>query len=218
MKRMMLATLAAAAVAAAVAGPAAAGTSPTTLKLKKTSVGTILVNGRGFTLYAFTKDGRNRDTCAGIGGCLSIWPVVERRARPTLGPGVKRVAGRDDHAGGGKKQLTYGGHPLYTYAADSGPGQTFYVNFLQFGGRWPAVNAAGQRGEVGPTAGRRAAPGAGAAAADAPGAPHRRRPVLAPARRPRAAARPSIRSRAARRSRRSADRSTRTPAADSASA
>ena len=46
----------------------------------------------------------------------------------------------------GKKRLTYGGHPLYTYGGDSGPGQTFYVNFLQFGGRWPAVNAAG--GEV----------------------------------------------------------------------
>jgi predicted lipoprotein with Yx(FWY)xxD motif len=139
---MMIATLAVAAVAAAVAGPAAARTSTTTLKLKKTSVGTILVNGRGFTVYAFTKDGRNRDACAAITGCLSIWPVVSGATRPMLGPGVKRsLVGTITVKG--KKQLTYGGHPLYTYIADSGPGQTSYVNFLQFGGRWPAVSAAG---------------------------------------------------------------------------
>jgi predicted lipoprotein with Yx(FWY)xxD motif len=142
-KRMMIATLAAAVVAAAGAGPAAARTSPTTLKLKKTSVGTILVNGRGFTLYTFTKDGRNRDKCAAIGGCLSIWPVVNGSARPILGPGVKRsLVGTITVMG--KKQLTYGGHPLYTYVADSGPGQTSYVNTLQFGGRWPALSASGQ--------------------------------------------------------------------------
>lgn len=142
MKRMMIATLAVAAVAAAVAGPAAARTSRTTLKLKKTSVGTILVNGRGFTLYAFTKDRRNRNACAGISGCPAVWPVVSGATRPMLGPGVKRsLVGTITVKG--KKQLTYGGHPLYTYVADSGPGQTFYVNVMQFGGRWPAVNAAG---------------------------------------------------------------------------
>jgi predicted lipoprotein with Yx(FWY)xxD motif len=139
----MLATLAAVAVAAVGAGPAAAGTRPSTLKLKKTSVGTILVNGRGFTLYAFTKDGRNREACQSISGCLSLWPVVSGSARPILGPGLKRSKVGTIRLKSGQKQLTYGGHPLYRYAADSGPGQTFYVNFLQFGGRWPAVNAGG---------------------------------------------------------------------------
>ena len=127
-----------------MAGPAAAGTSPATLKLKKTSVGTILVNGRGFTLYAFTKDSRNHEACQSIGGCLSLWPVIGGSGRPNLGPGVKRSLVGTITLKSGKKQLTYGGHPLYRYAADSGPGQTFYVNFLQFGGRWPALNAAGR--------------------------------------------------------------------------
>jgi predicted lipoprotein with Yx(FWY)xxD motif len=140
---MMLATLAVAAVVAAGAGPAAAS-GRATLKLRKTSVGTILVNGRGFTLYAFTKDSRNHEACQSISGCLSLWPVVSGGARPNLGPGLKRSKVGTITLKGGKKQLMYGGHPLYTYAADSGPGQTFYVNFLQFGGRWPAVNAAGQ--------------------------------------------------------------------------
>jgi hypothetical protein len=39
--------------------------------------------------------------------------------------------------------VTYAGHPLYRYIADTGPGQTSYINILQFGGRWPAVNGAG---------------------------------------------------------------------------
>jgi predicted lipoprotein with Yx(FWY)xxD motif len=137
----LIAVGAAAVIAALAAGPASAAGS--TLKLRKASVGTILVNGRGFTVYAFTKDGRNRDACAAISGCLSVWPVVSGASRPTLGPGVKRSLVGTITVKGGKKQLTYGGHPLYTYIGDSGPGQTSYVNFLQFGGRWPAVNAAG---------------------------------------------------------------------------
>jgi hypothetical protein len=40
--------------------------------------------------------------------------------------------------------VTYAGHPLYRYIADTAPGQTYFINILQFGGRWPAVNAAGQ--------------------------------------------------------------------------
>jgi predicted lipoprotein with Yx(FWY)xxD motif len=132
------------AAAALTAGPAAARPHAATLKLRKTSVGTILVNGRGFTLYAFTKDGRGRDACAAITGCLSVWPVVSGAAKPKLGPGVKRSLVRTITIKGGTKQLTYGGHPLYTYGGDGGPGETEYVNFFQFGGRWPAVNAAGR--------------------------------------------------------------------------
>ena len=60
-----------------------------------------------------------------------------------LGQGVKRSMVGTIRLKSGAKQLTYGGHPLYTYVGDSGPGQTSYVNFFQFGGHWPAVNAAG---------------------------------------------------------------------------
>jgi predicted lipoprotein with Yx(FWY)xxD motif len=142
-KRKMLATLAVGAAAAMLAVPATASAGRTTLKLRKTSVGTILVNGRGFTVYAFTKDGRNRDACQKISGCIGVWPVVGGGSTPVLGPGVKRSLVATIRLKSGAKQLTYGGHPLYTYIGDSGPGQTSYVNFLQFSGRWPAVNAAG---------------------------------------------------------------------------
>jgi predicted lipoprotein with Yx(FWY)xxD motif len=142
-KRFLIAVLAAATVAALATSMAGARVSRSTLKLRKTSVGTILVNGRGFTIYAFTKDGRNRDACASINSCLSLWPIISGAAKPVLGPGVKSSLVGTITIKGGAKQLTYAGHPLYTYAEDSGPGQTSYVNFLQFGGRWPAMNAAG---------------------------------------------------------------------------
>jgi predicted lipoprotein with Yx(FWY)xxD motif len=145
-KRISIAAAVLASAAALTAGPAAASAHPTTLKLRKTSVGTILVNGRGFTLYAFSKDGRRRDACAAISGCPGIWPAVGGAARPVLGQGVKRSMVGTIRLKSGAKQLTYGGHPLYTYLGDSAPGQTSYVNFFQFGGHWPAVNAAG--GEV----------------------------------------------------------------------
>ena len=144
MKRTLITAVAVATVAALATGSASARVSRTTLKLHKTDVGTILVNGRGFTLYAFTKDRRNRDNCAKISGCPGTWPVVSGARRPILGPGVKRSLVGTITLKDGAKQLTYGGHPLYTYVGDSGPGQTFYVNFPQFGGRWPALNAAGQ--------------------------------------------------------------------------
>jgi predicted lipoprotein with Yx(FWY)xxD motif len=129
----------------AAASLAAAGTGPAKLGLRKTHVGTILVNSRGFTLYAFTRDTRNHDACVQIRHCLSLWPVVATRGRPVAGKGVNpRLIGTITLKGG-IRQVTYAGHPLYTYAEDTRPGQTFYVNILQFGGRWPAVNAAGNQ-------------------------------------------------------------------------
>ena len=143
MKRILIAAVAVTISAALVTDIADARVSRSKLRLRKTSVGTVLVNGRGSTVYAFTKDARNRDACAKISGCLSVWPVVSGASKPVLGPGVKRSLVGTITLKGGTKQLTYGGHPLYTYVGDSGPGQTSYVNFLQFGGRWPAINAAG---------------------------------------------------------------------------
>ena len=146
MKRIFCAAVIVVAAAGATAGLATASGSTTKLQLDKTRVGTILVNTRGFTVYAFTRDGRNRDACASISGCLSVWPPVTTSGRVIAGKGVRSGLIGAIKLKGGVKQVTYAGHPLYTYIADGSPGQTFYINILQFRGRWPAVNAAG--GEV----------------------------------------------------------------------
>ena len=126
----------------ALAALAEASTSNPALQLRKTSIGKILVNSRGFTVYAFTKDGHNINRCVTVAHCMSLWPAVKPGA-PLAGSGVKASLIRTITLKGGTRQLTYAGHPLYTYSADTHPGQTSYVNFSQFGGRWPALNASG---------------------------------------------------------------------------
>lgn len=128
----------------AAVAPAGARGGRAKLQLRKTRLGTILVNSRGFTVYAFTKDGRNRDNCQKSSACLRVWPAVTTVGSAVTGPGVKRSLIGTIRIKGGATQLTYAGHPLYTYIADAQPGQTSYVNILQFGGRWPALNASGQ--------------------------------------------------------------------------
>jgi len=139
-------TLIAATAAVTLLATTLAGASATRAKLllRKTSVGKILVNSRGFTLYAFTKDSRNKDNCAGINGCLRLWPVLKTSGKAIAGPGVKSALIGTITLKSGTKQVTYAGHPLYTYVGDGSPGQTYYVNFFQTGGYWPAVNAAGR--------------------------------------------------------------------------
>ncbi len=115
----------------------------TKVQLRNTGAGTILVNGRGFTLYAFTRDARNRDRCASVSGCHSVWPLLSTNGSTIAGRGVnRRLLGsiRVGHS----RQVTYAGHPLYTYVGDAGPGSTEYVGFPQFGGTWYALNAAGK--------------------------------------------------------------------------
>jgi predicted lipoprotein with Yx(FWY)xxD motif len=140
-RRMLIASALATALAASA--PAAASAARAEIKLRKTKVGTILVNSKGFTVYAFTRDPRNRDMCAALRGCPSTWPAVITAGKPIAGHGVKSSLLGTINLRGGRKQVTYAGHPLYTYIGDSAPGETSYVNFRAFGGRWPAMNASG---------------------------------------------------------------------------
>jgi predicted lipoprotein with Yx(FWY)xxD motif len=68
---------------------------------------------------------------------------VVTKAKPVAGNGVKASLIGTIKLGS-KRQLTYAGHPLYTYVGDSGPGSTSYVGIKQFGGAWYALNAAGK--------------------------------------------------------------------------
>jgi predicted lipoprotein with Yx(FWY)xxD motif len=129
--------------ASAVAAVALARSKHPALQLRQTRLGKILVNSRGYTVYTFSRDRRNVDECARIRNCLSVWPVVAP-GRPLAGPGVKASLIRTITVRRGVRQLTYAGHPLYTYSGDAHPAQTTYVNVRQFGGRWPALNAAGR--------------------------------------------------------------------------
>jgi predicted lipoprotein with Yx(FWY)xxD motif len=143
-KRIILSLAAIGIATMALAGCSSAGTGSSggsapaatgsTLATGKTSLGTIVVNGKGDTVYVFTSDTANSGKSTCYGGCASTWPAV---TTTSSSPDVKGVTGtvgvitRTD----GSKQVTLDGMPLYTYAGDSkagdvagqGMGNTWYV-------------------------------------------------------------------------------------------
>ncbi len=119
--------------------PAARQSAAATVQLRHASLGSILVSGSGRTLYEFTRDHGDKSSCVAISGCSEVWPSLKASGRPTAGSGIK--ASLLSTTGG--KQVTYAGHPLYTYSGDSGPGKTSYVGAKQFGGTWYALTASG---------------------------------------------------------------------------
>lgn len=103
--------------------PPTSGSSPATavtVKTASSSLGTILVDGSGRTLYLFTKDSPGTSTCTG--GCLVVWPPLLGTA--TAGSGVDGSLLGTVTRPDGKTQVSYKGMPLYYWAQDSAPGQT----------------------------------------------------------------------------------------------
>jgi predicted lipoprotein with Yx(FWY)xxD motif len=104
---------------------ATAAATTVTLKVAKISgLGTVLVNGNGLTVYRFTSDKKGSSSCTG--GCATAWPplMVAGATKPTAGSGVSASKLGTIKRANGQLQVTYGGYPLYRYAADSKPGQT----------------------------------------------------------------------------------------------
>jgi len=114
-----------------------------TVQLRQTSLGKILVNSAGFTLFDFSRDSRNKDACQSVSGCIFVWPPLVASGKPTAGSGVNGSKLGTIKLSNGKRQVTYYGRPLYLYTGDAHTGETSYVGFSAFGGRWLAVNAKG---------------------------------------------------------------------------
>lgn len=95
----------------------------TTLTVRKTPAGYVLATAAGRTIYTYSEDKPGSGKSACTSGCLSAWPAVT--GRPSAASGV-RLAGPLGTITwpDGTVQATYDGYPLYTYAADTGPGQT----------------------------------------------------------------------------------------------
>ena len=116
--------------------PAAAGS----LKTANIAGVTVLTNAKGFTLYLFASDTASKSNCNG--SCAAYWPPVT--GTPTAGPGVTGRLGTITRSDG-STQATYNGHPLYTYIADTHPGQANGNNLNLNGGLWHEVTASGAR-------------------------------------------------------------------------
>lgn len=144
MKRVIAALTAVAAIAGGLTAGAAAAGGSASVRVEHTSLGAILANGRGFTLYVFARDRRRHDSCVSIPGCAATWPPLRTSRGIHAGAGIKRSLLGTIRLPGGRRQVTYAGHPLYTYIGDASAGSTSYVGFNQFGGRWFALSPRGR--------------------------------------------------------------------------
>jgi predicted lipoprotein with Yx(FWY)xxD motif len=107
------------------------------LSVASTSLGKVLVDSRGMTLYTLSADGQNKSTCAS--DCLKFWPAVAPTKARALSVTIGRTATPD-----GTAIATVAGHPVYTFSLDQQPGDVKGEGINEFGGTWYAVSATGQ--------------------------------------------------------------------------
>jgi predicted lipoprotein with Yx(FWY)xxD motif len=124
---------------AAASHPKTAAPHVATVRVATTGLGKVLVDSQGRTLYLFTKDSGTTSACSGA--CATAWPLVRASGKATAGSGAKAsLVGTT--AG---SQVTYNGHPLYSFIKDTKPGDTNGEGVTAFGGSWFAVSPAGKQ-------------------------------------------------------------------------
>ncbi|HJQ83444.1 MAG TPA: hypothetical protein VKA21_05170 [Candidatus Binatia bacterium] len=141
--------LAAVALVALIAASATLGASGTTTTLRSgtSSLGRIVVDGQGRTLYLFEKDRNRRSAC--YGACAIYWPPLLTHGRPIARGGLRQSLVGTTRRKNGTLQVTYAGHPLYRYVGDSGRGQTNGAGLTDYGGGWDPLSPAGKKIEAG---------------------------------------------------------------------
>jgi predicted lipoprotein with Yx(FWY)xxD motif len=145
--------LAVSSVVACGGGSSGASASPTppktasgrsaTLGGANSSLGTILVDSQGRTLYLFKKDSGSKSACSGA--CASAWPPLRATGKPTVGSGANASMVGTSTRSDGKPQVTYNGHPVYRYQGDQKPGDVNGQGLTAFGGSWFALSPAGNQ-------------------------------------------------------------------------
>ena len=138
---LVLGILAVVALAASVA-PAAAREARATLTIHSTKYGSVLFDGKGRALYAFTRDPRGEASRC-YGACAKKWPVYFATGKPLAGNGVRQSLVSTTRRRDGRRQITYNGRPLYYYSGDKA-GQVLCQNVAEFGGTWLVVRPSGK--------------------------------------------------------------------------
>jgi predicted lipoprotein with Yx(FWY)xxD motif len=110
------------------------------LGVATTSLGPVLVDGKGLTVYLLTSDSPGHSACSAA--CLAYWPPVTGPAPAS----VKGITGALSvtKATSGASMVTAGGWPLYTFVKDSAPGDVTGEGVKSFGGTWYAVSPSGK--------------------------------------------------------------------------
>ena len=132
------------AVSATVLAPGALPSpsrTPAAVTVGSSDYGRILFDGRGFALYAFTRDRTGHSACSHA--CAQAWPPFIVTRPPRTGHGAKGSLLATTRRSDGRLQATYAGKPLYFYIGDRQPGQVLCQNVREFGGLWLVVRPNG---------------------------------------------------------------------------
>jgi predicted lipoprotein with Yx(FWY)xxD motif len=134
---------------AATGPPRTAGGQTATVGLASTGLGKVLVNSQGRTLYLFRADHGTTSACSG--GCATEWPPLRAAGKPKVGSGLQASAVTTIKRSDGNPQVSYHGHPLYTYVGDKNAGDTTGQGINAFGAGWYAVTSSGAQASGGGT-------------------------------------------------------------------
>jgi predicted lipoprotein with Yx(FWY)xxD motif len=121
----------------------AAASKGAVVSTASTSLGRILTNSQGRTLYLFGKDRNGKSACTGQ--CAAFWPPLITTGKPRVAGGARASLVGTTKRADGRMQVTYNHHPLYTFAKDKAKGQTNGEGITAFGGQWNAVSPAGSK-------------------------------------------------------------------------
>ncbi len=111
------------------------------IKVAGSRYGRMLFDGRGRAIYLFTREKGSTSRC--YGQCAVAWPPVYTNGRPRARDGVDGDLLGTTRRRGGRRQVTYNGHPLYYYVTDTKPGQITCQDITEFGGTWLVVAPSG---------------------------------------------------------------------------
>jgi len=126
--------------------PAGSGAAVATVSVANNpKLGKILVDSKGNTLYYFEKDKKGGTSSACSGACAQLWPPYTTSGSPKAQSAAKASLLGTIKRSDGTTQVTYNGWPLYTYQADTAPGQTTGEDIKSFGASWYVLTPAGSK-------------------------------------------------------------------------
>jgi predicted lipoprotein with Yx(FWY)xxD motif len=132
--------------------PAAAATTSSTTSTSAAASGltigsahahgqTYLTGMSGRAIYLWEADKGSNSSCSGA--CAQAWPPVTTTGKPTGGSGVTASMLGTTKRSDGSEQVTYDGHPLYYFVADTSAGSTKGQGSDGFGAKWWLVAPSG---------------------------------------------------------------------------
>ena len=116
---------------------------PAMISVRASSLGQILVDGNGKTLYLFEADTSSQSTCSGA--CAQAWPPLTTNGGPKAAGSASQPLLGTTARSDGTTQVTYSGHPLYYFVNDTKPGDTTGEGSTAFGAGWDVLSPAGNK-------------------------------------------------------------------------